>query len=228
MDVDELMNLKRPLTDEEMEFLEQKLLSRARELDAEIQKLTKDLDADDPVVAKLRAAPAKITRGVESAIECRVAVAEIETSASRDSAHKNENREAEVLYDWEKLPVFAWNNEFARVIGRLLVRLPRRLHVRIHNLAGQATLISNCIALGHRDPAPGEVIPREELRAYRVIGYHATFTTMELLEEISGLTSSARNDLAQGMSLVGRIRDQFEADMAELDEVRLQSPPTVH
>jgi hypothetical protein len=228
VDVNELMNLKRQLTDDEMDFIEQQLLSRARELDAEIQKLTKDLDADDPDVAKLRAAPAKITRGVESAIECRVAAVEIETSTWRKLAHKKDPPEAEVLYDWEKLPVYAWNNEFARVIGRLLMQLPRRLHVRIHNLAGQATLISNCIALGHRDAAPGEVISKDELRAYRVIGYHATFTTMELLEEISGLTRSARSDLAHGMSLVGRIRKQFEADLAELDQVRLESAPTVH
>lgn len=221
MDVDELMNLKRPLTDEETAFLEQNLLSLTRELGVEIRKLTANLDPADPVVAKLRDAPARITRNVESAIECR---------AAEKASHADEKKrgKADVVYSWEKLPVYAWNNELARVIGRLLVELPRRLHAPLHNLAGQATLISTCIALGHRDTAPGEVVPKEELRAYRTIGYHATFTTMELLEELSRVTRNGRRDIAQGMSLVGRIRDQFEADLAQLDDVHLESPATLH
>jgi hypothetical protein len=134
---------------------------------------------------------------------------------------------AEPLYEWEKLPVYAWNNELARVIGHLLASMPKRLHMYAHNLAGQATLISNCIAMGHRQPDPGEIMPVQELRAYRFIGYHATFTVMEMLEELSGLTTYSTADVAHGAALIGKIRQQFEIDLKELDEPE-QKPTVLH
>ena len=217
MDVNELMELERPLTDEEMAFMEEKLLELTRELGSEIARITKDLDPNDPDVAKLRAGPAKIRHHLESAIECR---AEEVVGAAPE-------RDSEIVYTWEKLPVYAWVNEFARVVGRLLATLPRRLHIHAHQLAGQATLISNCIALGHRDCPPGETAPREELRAFRLIGWQATVTVMKPLEELSRITKLGRSDVAHGMALIGKIRTHFEEALAELDEAAPNDRPAL-
>ena len=230
MDVDELMKLKRPLTSEEMAFMEEKLLELTRELGSEIAKITKDLDPNDPDVAKLLAAPGKIRHNIESAIECRAEEAVHESRRDRRRRMRAAAKgEPEIVYGWEKLPVYAWINEFARVVGRLLATLPRRLHIQAHNLAGQATLISNCIALGHLDCPPGEVAPKEELRASRKIAYHATFTVMDILEELSRTTKSGRSDVAHGMELIGKIRTHFENALAELDaDAPSERPALVH
>jgi hypothetical protein len=116
----------------------------------------------------------------------------------------------EPIYSWERRPEYAWNNEFARIIGRLLTILPRRYHIFAHNLAGQATLISHCIAMAHRDTAPGIVVPPAELEAYRFIGCHTTTTVEGLLDDLSAATKLAKQEIAQGKSLMQRIREQFE------------------
>ena len=71
MNVDELMNLDRPLTDEEMAFMEQEVLKLARQLKTEVANITSDLDPSDPVVARLREGPTSVERSIEAAIECR-------------------------------------------------------------------------------------------------------------------------------------------------------------
>jgi hypothetical protein len=220
MDVNELMNLNRPLTNEEAAFLEQEVLKLAHELDGEISKITRDLDPNDPEIARLIAAP----RNIKEAIAAATACGEDKRTIWEQ---KHATKPSDTPFTWEQLPVYARNNEFARVIGRLLVVLPRRLHIYAHNLAGQATLISNCIAMGHRDMPPHESTPKEELRAYRNIGYHATFTIMDMLEDLSKESKLGRSEVTEAMSLIGKIRDQFETSLRELDTVS-QNPALMH
>lgn len=173
----------------------------ARELEAEVETLCKDLDPDDPEVKKLRAEVASITRNIDAAREL----------SGRDPIlEKMRARLGPPIYDWEKLPVYTSNNELARVIGRMLATLPKRSHVHIHNLAAQATLIGHCIVMTNREMPPGEVAPAEEIRAYRFIGHHATFTVEEILKDVSSVTKQCKEEIAQGLSLVGRIRNHFE------------------
>lgn len=217
MNVDELMKLERPLTDDEAAFMEEEVLKLAKALTDEVANLTRDLDPDDPVVAKLRESPRTIIENIEAAIELR----EEDDSHERTRIRWLERAKAaaeDPIYDWEKLPVYAWNNQFARVIGMLLAVMPKRLHIHAHNLAGQATLISCCIAMGHRQTEPGEVVPPEELRAYRLIGWRATFTVMEILEDLSRETKYSAQDIAEGMELIGKIREQFAVDLGDVDE----------
>ncbi|MGQ0562644.1 MAG: hypothetical protein ACT443_12315 [Gemmatimonadota bacterium] len=223
MDANELLALKRPLTDEEMAVVEQELLSLAQQLGTEISKITRNLDPNDPLIAKLRAAPAKITHNIEQAIECRAEEAEIKAYCE-----KLRPRKGDVVYSWEKLPVYAWTNELARVIGRLLASLPGRFHIYVHNLGGQAMLLSNCVALGHREVPPGETVSKEELRAYRFIGCHTTSQAMDTLRELSAKTRKSKNDVAHGMSLVGKIRAHFEEAVAELDGAVPDAPTIFH
>ena len=122
----------------------------------------------------------------------------------------------EPIYAWEKRPEYAWNNEFARMIGRLLAMLPERCHIFLHNLAGQATLISNCIAMGNRETAPGECVSPAELHAYRFIGWHATTTVERLLDDLSRATLMGQQEVAQGKALMERIRHEFETGLHEL------------
>ena len=51
---------------------------------------------------------------------------------------------------------------------------------------------------------------------------------MDILEELSKATRSGRSDIADGISLIGRMRDQFEADLAELESVQVENSPIVH
>lgn len=210
MDVDELMKLERPFTDEEQEFMEQQVLGLAKQLQSEIEKITKDLDPADPVVARLRAAPAKARQSIEKAIDVRADVLAAEDASIA-------RQKAAAVYTWERLPAYEWNNRFAQVIGRLLTVLPKRLFIHAHLLAGQAALISNCIALGHRDTAPGEVVPKEELRAYRFIGLHGVEVAIEQLDELAKQTALGRSDVERGRDLLGKILRQFEWDLAEID-----------
>jgi hypothetical protein len=91
MDVEELLKLKRPLTDEEAAYIEEQVLLLAKELQAEVAKITKHLDPSDPDVAKLRAAPAKIIGGIEAAINVPSGNAAEDASIAR--------QKAEAVYD---------------------------------------------------------------------------------------------------------------------------------
>ena len=218
MNVNDLLKLKRPLTDEESDFLEQETLALANQLKDEVEQLTKDMDPDDPVVAHLRAHTANVGLNLEQAIECSR-----EEKVVKDYARANAKERGAVDYTWEKLPVYAWNNEFARVIGRLLCTIHKRYHIHLHNLAGQAMLMSNCIALGHRDLAPGETVSREELRAYRFIACFAAERTLEMLDDLSKATGYSACDVAHAKTLLRRMRDQFEKDVREIDEAAATS-----
>lgn len=186
--------------------MEAEVARLARELEAEIETLCKDLDPDDPEVKKLRADVANISRNIEAAREL---------SNDDPILEKMRARQRDPIYSWEHLPVYAWNNELARVIGKMLATLPKRSHVHIHNLAAQATLIGHCIVMTNREMPPGEVAPAEEVRAYRMIGLHATFTLEEILKDVSGVTKQCKQEIAQGLSLVGKIRDHFESALGE-------------
>ncbi len=195
-----------------MDADEQHVLELARELQAHVERITKDLDPNDPVVANLRAKPAAVIRHIEQAIECGEA-----DKVCRAYVEKHGGTQKDRIYSWEHLPVYAWVNEFARVIGRLLASMHKRYYVHVHNIAGEAMLLSKCIAMGHREPAPGEVISVEELRAYRLIGYHSARHTLNLLEDLSKATGYAASGVAHGKKLVRQIRDQFQADLDELE-----------
>ena len=192
------------MIEEDMTEMENEVSKLAHELQAEVEKICAKLDADDPLVVKLRNAAANTSRGIDEARELRIDYPPPGRS----------RRQLDPIYSWEKLPMYDWINEFARIIGRLLAVLPKRHYIYAHNLAGQATLISNCIAGGHRDSAPGEVIPPEELRAYLFIGYQATFTTAQLLEDLAAVTKLGSAERARGAALIGQIRQQFEIDLA--------------
>jgi hypothetical protein len=193
------------MTNEEFAAKEAEVSRLAHQLVAEVEKICQQLDPADPEVVKLRATAAAVPRYIDAARE----LSDDEPSLG----HKRKGHD-EPIYSWETLPVYGWTNEFARVIGRLLAVLPKRHYIFAHNLAGVAHLISNCIACGHRDTAPGEVVPLEELRAYRTIGHHATFTAMRMLEDLAAVTKLGSADIARGKTLVGQIRHQFEIDVA--------------
>ena len=203
------------MTDKEMLANEAELARLAHELESEVATLCKDLDHEDPDVKNLLSAVASVSRNIDAAREL---------SEPDPILEKMRTRQGEPIYTWEHLPVYAWNNELARVIGRMLAVLPKRSSVHIHNLAAQATLMSNCIAMGHRDLPPGEVAAAEELRAYRMIGYQATFTVEEILKDISSVTKQCKSDIAQGLSLVDKIRQHFETALGEVDT----TPQVVH
>jgi hypothetical protein len=199
------------MTNEELLAQEAEVSRLAHQLVAEVEKICQELDPDDPEVMKLRATAAAVPRNIDAARELR--------DDDDPSLDRIRNACKEAIYSWELLPVYEWTNEFARVIGRLLAVLPKRHYIFVHNLAGVAHLISNCIACGHRDPEPGEVIPLEERRAYRTIGHHATFSAMKLLEDLAAVTKLGSADIARGKSLIGQIRHQFEIDVATCDDV---------
>lgn len=203
------------MTDEEMREMEEELSRTAHALQAEVEMLCKDLDHEDPDVKKLLNAVANVSLNIDAARELGQPDPILEKMRARHGDPK---------YTWENLPVYAWNNEFARVIGRLMAVLPKRLHVHTHNLAAQATLISNCIAMGHRDTAPGEVVPIEELRAFRTIGYQATFTAEQILNDLVDVTKAGAIDIKQGITLIQKMRLQFETDVNEVAE----RPQLVH
>jgi hypothetical protein len=209
------------MTNEELRAQEAEVSRLAHELVAEVERVCQQLDPSDPEVIKLRANADAVVRNIEAARDLG------DDDDDERYLDRIRNSHKEVIYSWEMLPVYEWTNEFARVIGRLLAILPKRHYIFAHNLAGAAHLISNCIACGHRDPAPGEVIPLEELRAYRTIGHHATFTAMKMLEDLAAVTKLCAADIARGRSLVGRIRQQFEIDLAACDDTRRGGAPNV-
>ena len=51
----------------------------------------------------------------------------------------------QIVYEWEKLPVYAWVNQFGRMIGRLFARLPAqhtsisRTLPRLNRINGETT-----------------------------------------------------------------------------------------
>lgn len=203
MDVNELLKLKRPLTDEEAAFLEQEVLNVARELQGHIDTIAARMDPEDPDATRLKAAAPNIVRNIEKALSV-----DAEIIASDDAAMARQN--AAAIYSWEKLPVYEWNSRFGRVVGRLLSQLPKRWYIHAHLLAAQATVISHAICMFYRELPPGEVVPPAELEAWRTIACQAARTALERLDELSSLTALGRSEVAHGRDLMRKVRHHFE------------------
>lgn len=210
MDVNELLKLTRPLTDEEAAFMEEEVLKLARQLNSEVKQITAHLDPNDPTVATLRAKTENVVRNIELARD-----ADAQHQADDDASIARQK--AAAIYEWERLPAYEWNNRFARIVGRLLAQLPKRQFSHAHNLAAQAMVMSICICCSHREMPPGEVVSREELRAYRVIGRQAASSALEQLDKLSQETRLGRSDIAQGRELLQKLEQQFDWDLRELD-----------
>lgn len=128
----------------------------------------------------------------------------------------------QIVYEWEKLPVYAWVNQFARMIGRLFAKLPAQHHIHLQNLAAQATVMINAIPGAHRDRPPGEEISDEERRAWLMIGYTATRTTQDLLRELSTRTHC---HLEEETRLVRRVERHFESELNRINGETTAPPP---
>ena len=69
MNVDELMALERPLTDEEMAFMEQEVLKLAKALQAEVARITADIEpGHEDLVDRLRGAASRTVENIDAAI----------------------------------------------------------------------------------------------------------------------------------------------------------------
>ena len=192
----------------------QDVLRLAKQLHDHIAELTKDLDQNDPAVVAALEHASNTVRNVEAAIEC-----EEEDKVLHAYAERHRPAPDERAYSWEKLPMYEWNNELSRVLGRLFASIHKRYYIHLHMLTADTMMMSNCIALGHADMPEGEETPREQLRAYRFIGYEAACRTLGNFEELSRVTGYGASDVAHGKTLVRRIRDAFHASLNELDGV---------
>jgi hypothetical protein len=70
MNVDELMKLDRPLTDEEADFMEQQVLLLAKELQRMMGELSLEVEKKDPkLAAEMRRPPARMVQAIQNAME---------------------------------------------------------------------------------------------------------------------------------------------------------------
>src|SRR5688572_19112308 len=127
---------------------------------------------------------------------------------------KGGSMNTQIVYQWEKLLVYAWVNQFARMIGRLFARLPAQHHIHLQNLAAQATVMINAIPGAHRDRPPGEEIGEEERRAWLMIGLTTTHTTQDLLRELSKRT---HRHLEEENELVRKVELHFESELNRIN-----------
>lgn len=68
MDVNELMTVDRPLTVEEMAFMEEELLKVAKAFQSEIEKICAGVSEQDPVAAEeLRGSANRLVQNIEAA-----------------------------------------------------------------------------------------------------------------------------------------------------------------
>ena len=68
MDIEELLNAKRPLTPAEMAFMEEEVLKLAKELEAEVAQLTASVAPEHRFLAdRLRKAAASTVENIEKA-----------------------------------------------------------------------------------------------------------------------------------------------------------------
>jgi hypothetical protein len=69
MNADEIMALERPLTDEETAFLEQEVLKLAKALQAEVARITADIEpGHEDLVERLRNAAGRTVENIDAAI----------------------------------------------------------------------------------------------------------------------------------------------------------------
>ncbi|HUP88328.1 MAG TPA: hypothetical protein VM100_03215 [Longimicrobiales bacterium] len=210
MNVKELLRLKRPLTSAEMVVVEDEVLKLTEQLKSNVAEITKDLDPNDPDVVALKQHVAK----AEHNVKLTKAVDDEQRAADDASIAR---QKAEAVYAWEQLPAYEWNNRFARCVGRLLAVLPKRQFIFAHQLAAQATVISNCIAMAHRELEPGRTITKEEVQAYLLIGHQACAGALTHLDELSRLTRLGASDIANGRELMQKVHDQFAWELRETD-----------
>jgi hypothetical protein len=220
MDLDELLNHARTLAGQES-CSEDDVAKVAQELQDEVARITQHLDPNDPDVVALRARAADIIHNIELAL-----AADAEQRAFDDASIARQK--AAAVYAWEKLPVYEWNNRFARVIGRLLSQVPKRHLIHVHNLAGQATVMSICISMTHPDMPPEEMPSLEQRHAYATIGRQASKTAGELLQMLAVKSGSTRTDALHGIDLVRKIEQQFAADVCELENGTPARPALLH
>lgn len=125
-----------------------------------------------------------------------------------------------LIYEWERLEIYAQTNQLARTIGRILAVMPARLQVHIHNLIGQTVVMANAIAGGHIDPGPGGELPSiESRRAWLTIGLLAAGRARRDLTDYGGLAKRSGRDVAAGLELIDSIEAGFQISLAELDLV---------
>ncbi len=130
------------------------------------------------------------------------------------------------MYHWERLEVYHLANQFARLLGRLLMSLPSRFHIHVHNLIGQAVVMTNAIPGAHRDTEPGAPpIPVEERRAWLMIGLCASGTARDLLDELGRSARHARTDVAAGLKLLEQIELSFQEGLDSLDDPPIHLGP---
>jgi hypothetical protein len=122
------------------------------------------------------------------------------------------------VYEWERLEIYARTNELARVIGRILVLMPPRFHVHVHNLIGQTVVMANAIAGGHADVAPGgKPHSIEERRAWLTIGLVASGQARKRLADVGHLATRSGREVTAGLELIDSIEAGFQISLAELD-----------
>jgi hypothetical protein len=221
MDLKKLLNRVTTLTNPDNPGSEEELRNVVQQLKSEVDRVTRDLDPNDPAVVKLRGSTAKMVHNIEMAL----AVDEEQRAADDASIAR---QKAAAIYKWELLPVYEWNNRFARVVGRLLSQVPKRHLIHVHNLAAQANVMSMCITLTHPDMPPEEMMSVEQRHAYAMIGAQSSKTALETLEMLAVKAGSARSDVLHGLELVTKIQPQFEADKWELEEGSGAQPALLH
>jgi hypothetical protein len=125
----------------------------------------------------------------------------------------------DVIYSWERLPVYQFTNQLARVVGRLLVSVPPRLHVKIHTLIGQTVIMSNAIPGAHREVVPGDrPVTVEERRAWLIIGFTACGQAGDLLADLGKSWVHVRSDVGEALKLLSKIQSHFHDTLESLDE----------
>lgn len=135
----------------------------------------------------------------------------------------------DIVYEWEKLEVYGWTNKFARVVGRLLADVPSRHRVHVHNLIGQAIVMSNAVAGANKDIAPGEPpLSIEHRRAWLMIGYTAARGAAETLGTIRKVHERSIGNLIDGMELIVKIAEAFATDLELLDGSTRTTKPIMH
>lgn len=123
----------------------------------------------------------------------------------------------EIVYDWERLEIYDLTNRFARVVGLLLAQLPSQHHIHVHNLIGQAVVMSNAVAGANATGPPAKPERSvEQRRAWLLIGLCATRQAVELIMDVGKVTDWSAPDLAIGIELLSGIAKGFAADLDDL------------
>lgn len=129
------------------------------------------------------------------------------------SKHSHE----EPLYSWERLEVYALTNQLARALGYLLAALPSRNHVHVHNLIGQTVVMSQAVAGGNQDVAPGQTVSLEQRRAWLTIGETAAQCARDLLIDLAHTSKRCRREMEDSLALIDAIEKEFRSSLSLLE-----------